>query len=288
MELAIPTTQPFSFAQSLAFIRRFPPCQGEYLVTDDAVTAAVTVDDAPHAFTLREGVVMEVADGTPRAVAEQLAAHAAHFVGAADELAPFYAAARGDRPMERLVEMLHGLHHVRFLTLAEIAVYSVLMQRAPIALAAALERRFLARFGKPVEAKGHTLRAMPSLAELATIDEEEMARELGNRAKAARIVDVVRGVHDIGESFLRTQPYAAARAALLAIPGVGPFSAGAILLRGLGRMDELPWSDRFERVAHELYGRRVREDAIATRYGRHIGYWSFYMMTGTPRLAATT
>ena len=32
--------------------------------------------------------------------------------------------------------MLHGLHHVRFLTLEEIAVYSVMMQRQPIQRAA--------------------------------------------------------------------------------------------------------------------------------------------------------
>lgn len=293
MQLVIPTRQPFSFAQSLAFIARFPPCQNDYLLTGDALTAAVTVGERAHAFTLRvaagthERVVIEVADDTPPAVASELTACAAHFLGAADELAPFYAAARGDRPMEQLIELLHGLHHVRFLTLAEIAVYAVLMQRAPIALAAALKTRFLAHFGKPIAVVGRTLRAMPSLAELVTLGESEIARAIGNRAKAARIVAVVRGVHDLGEAFLRAAPYAVARDALLAIRGLGPFSAAAILLRGLGRIDELPWNDHFARVAEELYGHPVRHQAIEARYGHHVGYWSFYMMTGTPRLAVT-
>ncbi len=289
MQVTIPTHQPFSFAQSLAFIARFPPCRNEYLVTDDAVTAAVAVGDTAYAFTLRAGtrgrVVMEAPADTPRAVANELARHAAHFLGAADDLAPFYAAARGDRPMERLIELLHGLHHVRFLTLAEIAVYSVLMQRAPVALAAALRSRFLARFGKRVVVAGRTLHATPSLGELASLGEDEVARAIGNRAKAARIVAAARGVHELGEAFLRAAPYAVARDALLAIRGLGPFSAGAILLRGLGRMDELPWSERFARTAEELYERPIDRDAITARYGPHVGYWSFYMMTGTPRLA---
>jgi DNA-3-methyladenine glycosylase II len=284
MQLALPTTQPFSFTQTLAFIRRFPPCQGDYLVTDDSLTAAVSVGGAAHAFTIVAGTAVEIDDATPPAVAAELALRASQLVGATDDVAAFYAAADGDAPMQQLVRLLHGLHHVRFLTLAEIAVYSVLMQRTPVAVAAALKRRFVAAFGTPIVVRGHTLRAWPSLDAAAALSADELARVLRHRAKAERIVEVVRGVRALGESFLRDAPYGDAKAALLAIPGVGPFSAGAILLRGLGRMDELPWSERFASIARELYGRRVSADAIADRYGRHVGYWSFYLMTGTPRL----
>ena len=47
-------------------------------------------------------------------------------------------------------------------TLEEIAVYSVMMQRNPITMAARLKRKFLARYGLPV--KGSELRAMPDFA----------------------------------------------------------------------------------------------------------------------------
>ena len=48
MQLALDVTRPYSFAQTLAFVRRFPPCQGDYLVTDDALTAAVTAPAPPR------------------------------------------------------------------------------------------------------------------------------------------------------------------------------------------------------------------------------------------------
>ncbi len=82
----------------------------------------------------------------------------------------------------------------------------------------------------------------------------------------------------------REAPYEEARDALLAVHGIGPFSAAAILLRGLGRMDELPAMRGFADEAHTLYGSNYDEAAIRTRYGRQIGYWSFYLKTGVARL----
>lgn len=286
MMLTLPVTPPFSFAQTLTFINRFTPCRDGCLVRADRVTAAVTIDGAAHAFTVREAdgeMVVDVAPGTPAAIGKQLVARAAHFIGASDDLAPLYAAAVDDPAFRALTRELHGLHHVRFLTLEESVVYAILMQRAPMPVAASLKRRFLAALGNPVDVDGHTLHAMPELATLAAIDEDTIAKAINHRAKAVRIAGAVRAVAELGESFLRTAPYADARDALLAIPGIGLFSAAAILLRGLGRMDELPWLPAFERAAERLYGAPVSEAAIVGRYGRHIGYWSFYVMTGVER-----
>ena len=282
MRLSVPVKQPYSFAQTVGFLRRFPPCQGDHVVTDDSITAAVSVRGIARAFTLRAGDPLTI--DLPRhidvATQRVLLARAADFIGAGDDLAPFYAAAEHDPPFRPLVQQLHGLHHVRFLTLEEIAVYCVFMQRTPVRLASFYKRRFVERFGIPIDVGGATLRAMPELDQLTELDESAIASAIGHPRKAALVAGVVRGVAAIGEPFLRTAPYAAARDALLAIPGVGPFSAAAILLRGLGRMDELPGMHHFEREARTLYGRDHDPAAIARRYGPYIGYWSFYLKTG--------
>jgi DNA-3-methyladenine glycosylase II len=289
MQLSIATKQPFSFAQALAFVRRFPPCQGEYVVSHDSLTAAVSVHGIARGFTLRPGL----GDGAPLRIdlprhvdgATQwaLLARASDLVGAGDDVAALYAAAEGDPAFQPVIAELHGLHHVRFLTLEDIAVYCVLMQRTPIQIASLYKRRFLDRFGIPVEAGGATLRAMPELAELVELSADDVADAIGHRRKAELIVDVVRGVAAIGEAFLRDAPYAAARDALLDVPGVGPFSAAAILLRGLGRMDELPMMDRFEDDARAVYGSAYDAAAIAQRYGGQIGYWAYYIKTYASR-----
>jgi DNA-3-methyladenine glycosylase II len=285
MRHPLPTTAPFSFAQTVAFIRRFPPCQGEYLIEDDAITAAATIEGRAIAFTIRDGAPVTV-EGPSTVSSAALVARAAHWIGAEDDLRELYRAAAGDPPFQALVEQLHGLHHVRFLTLEEIAVYCVMMQRAPIAMASRMKRGFLAAFGTPVSVGDRALRAMPAFDELLTLDATAIGEAIHHPAKGKVIATVVRGVADLGEDFLRTAPYATARDALLAIPGIGPFSAGAILLRGLGRMDELPGMHWFADAGTALYGPDFDEVAIRQRYGRHIGYWTFYLKTGVARMPA--
>src|SRR5690242_6365934 len=131
MKLTIVVKQPFSFAQSLAFIRRFPPCLAQTHVTETSVSAAVAIGGRAWPFTLtgNHNVTIECADDAPREILRR----AADFIGASDDLGALYRAAEQDPPFRALVTALHGLHQVRFLGLEDIAVYCVMMQRTPIA-----------------------------------------------------------------------------------------------------------------------------------------------------------
>ncbi|MEP6864490.1 MAG: hypothetical protein ABJE66_27960 [Deltaproteobacteria bacterium] len=282
MKLAIPTVQPFSFDQTLAFSCRFAPLETAAIVEPDRLVAAFAHRGVAWACELRapEGqLTLTVADGAP----EHIIRRATDLVGARDDLRPFYALAAADPMMASVVGELHGLHQVRFLGLEEIAVYCVMMQRTPIKVAATYKQRFLARFGFAVEHGDRTLRAMPELADLAHLSAADIAGAIGHSGKAERIATVVREVHRIGEDFLVGAPYAAARDALLAIPGIGPFSAAAILLRGLGRVDEVPSLEMFEEPGRERYGRAWNPAWITRHYGRSIGTWAFYLKTAAGR-----
>jgi DNA-3-methyladenine glycosylase II len=284
MEHAITTRQPYSFDQTLVFIKRFPALHAGVSAGDSAVTGAITVGGRARAFTLRAKGKSIVADAPSKEVARR----AADFIGADDDLRALYGAAEADPPFQALVRSLWGLHHVRFLGLEQIAVYSVLMQRTPMKLAVLYQQRFLEKLGHRVEVDGRTFYAMPELAELAELEADDIAGAIGHKPKAERIAQVTRGVAAIGEKFLREAPYEQAKQALIAIPGVGPFSAGAILLRGLGRMEELPSLEMFERDGRAVYGRAWKPQTIARRYGDQIGYWSFYLKTGAARLSSRT
>ena len=283
----LPTKQPFSFEHSLAFMRRFPAFATEAIVGDDRVTGAATVGTRAHAFTLlqkRGKLVLEVDDAAP---VDAIAARVADLIGAADDVAPFYAIAKTDPHFAPVIRALHGLHHLRFLGgLAGATVYAILMQRTPMPRAVQLQSRFLARFGLVARAGGRDLHAWPELPVVAQIDEADIAAALRHPMKAQRIAGAVRGVLALGETFLREAPYAQARDALKKIDGIGPFSAAAILLRGLGRMDELPTLEWFERDGRAVYGRAWKPEAIAKRYGDQIGYWSYYLKIASPKITA--
>ena len=69
--------------------------------------------------------------------------------------------------------------------------------------------------------------------------------------------------------------------ALQAIDGIGPFSAAMILLRGLGRMDDVPLDlPGISRVAQEVYGADWKPAHIRALYGTELGNWAFYLKAG--------
>ena len=76
-------------------------------------------------------------------------------------------------------------------------------------------------------------------------------------------------------------PTAEAMVALQKLPGIGPWSAGLILLRGLRRMDVFPAGDsgaaRSLTALHDLPEKLTPREAdeIATRFGELRGYLYF-------------
>lgn len=272
---------PFSLDQTISFMRRFPPCQGDFVLSDVSIRGAVVSEGHDVSFEIRDrnGLEIELEGRTRSASALARAArHARELVGADDSVESFYDAAAGDvRPFREIVRRLHGLHHVRFLTLAEVTVHAVLTQRTPIALASRQKRALRQAFGRGVG----ELVAFPSFEQLLDLGELDFLRVLRHPKKAAMLPTVLRGVHALGETRLREAPYAEASAALQAIAGIGPFSAAFILLRGLGRMDEVPVEmPSFQSAAKRVYGASFDPARVRARYGTNIGYWAHYLKVG--------
>lgn len=100
MQLSLKVKQPFSFAQTVAFLRHFPPCQGDYVVTDRSITAAVSVGGIARVVALRDGdpPTVELPRHTDPATQRLLVARVGHLIGADDDVSALYAAAAGDPP----------------------------------------------------------------------------------------------------------------------------------------------------------------------------------------------
>ena len=278
------TAPTFVLERSIEFLSRFPPCRGDFVLAPGRVTGVFAVRGRAAPYTVaagRDGEDELAVETAEPAVVPMVAA----MLGVDDDLSSFYARAEGDVPVfRRIVDLLRGLHHVRFRTLEEVAVHAVLSQRTPIALAATQKRAVAAALGPSVEVAGVRLVAFPTFDRLARVSEGEWREIVGNRAKAARLPGVVRGVADLGAEWLATARYADAVAALEAIDGIGPFSAAMILLRGIGRMDDVPLgAPGIAKVAHAVYGEEWDAAATRARYGADLGYWSYYLKAGASR-----
>lgn len=206
------------------------------------------------------------------------AAHAADVLSTRDELAPFSALTVADPPFDDVVRTLHGLHHVKFPSLAEAMCWSVLGVRVPMATARSMRGALVARYGRPITVDGSELWAFPEPADLAGATAAELTALLRNSQRAGYLANVCEALPEADEQFLRTAPYDEAEAWLRQIKGVGEFAAALVLVRGLGRMDHRPVETREMLAAAErIYGRARPLGEIAEHYGAELGYWGFYV-----------
>jgi DNA-3-methyladenine glycosylase II len=145
-----------------------------------------------------------------------------------------------------------GLRPVLFGSAYEAAAWALLTHRISMVQGAVLRRRLSEELGDPVDFGGTVVHAFPPperLADLAPmpgmfIRKVENLRALGEAAAAGEL-DV---------DLLRSMTVDEALAHLKKLPGIGPFSAELILVRGVGLVDLFPSeTPRLRHVMGEFY-----------------------------------
>lgn len=282
--------RPFDLRTSIRFLKGFGACRGDQVLTDETLTKAVSVDGRAYVFHLSpspDGIAYQLSSDRPGGDLRPVLGKINDYLSLSDDLAEFYAQAADDVPeYGRIVRLLHGLHHVRFLTLAEVGIWAVLTQRTPQGVSLGLKRRIVEQFGHSVHHDGVEFRAFPELTDLQGLDVADWHAVVRNERKARYLTNLVAGLLDIGEDYLRNASYPQATRALRAITGVGEFTAAFILLRGLGRMDHVPLDmPAFADAIAQVYGPGYDHQKLRTRYGPNLGYWAYYLRAGLGALS---
>ncbi|MFE2441078.1 DNA-3-methyladenine glycosylase family protein [Streptomyces sp. NPDC021218] len=164
-----------------------------------------------------------------------------------------FPALAADPVVAGLMAEFPGLRPVCFHSPYEAAVWAVIGHRIRMTQAAAIKARLAERYGRPVQVAGRTLHAFPTPPVLRAITRipgltEVKLERLHALAEAA-------DAGGLDAARLRAMPVDDALTALRTLPGIGPFSAELILIRGAGHPDVFP---RHEPRLHA---------AIATAYG---------------------
>jgi 3-methyladenine DNA glycosylase/8-oxoguanine DNA glycosylase len=217
---------------------------------------------------------------------DHIGATVQRLLGPAVDVAPFYRVARCDPRLQAATASLRGLKPPRFPTLFETIASVIPFQQVSLAAGDAVVGRLVERFGERLRLGDRVYDAFPRPERVAAIDVDAL-RDLGlSRAKAATLRDVARRIltGELSEARLEALPSAAAMDILLALPGIGPWSAGLILLRGLRRMEIFPDGDV---GAAKNLGRLLGTDdlalggerqALLARMGDMRGYLYFYAL----------
>ncbi|MBV8200328.1 MAG: DNA-3-methyladenine glycosylase 2 family protein, partial [Acidobacteria bacterium] len=160
-------------------------------------------------------------------------------------LGPFLALARRDPLLGPLVARQPGLRLPQLPDPFEGAVRAIVGQRVSVAAARTVVDRLIRRLGEPFAAAGRELVAFPDPVVMATASPASLAALGLTRAKAAALsaVAAATAAGAVDWERLRDATPEAAQAALLALPGIGPWTASYIRMRALGDHDAFPASD---------------------------------------------
>ncbi|MGH3757058.1 DNA-3-methyladenine glycosylase family protein [Actinophytocola sp.] len=163
----------------------------------------------------------------------------------------FAAVGERDPVVAELRRCYPGLRPVTFHSPYEAACWAIISHRIRVVHAAGIRQRLAERFGTPVDVAGVRLPTFPApdaLPERVALVSELKSDRLHAVAQAAL-------AGRLDAAALRALPLDDAIARLRELPGIGPFSAELILLRGAGHPDGFPTAEArlHDEMAH-AYG----------------------------------
>ena len=174
---------------------------------------------------------------------EQAAAQIRWMLGTEQDLAPFYTLAQSDPALTDLALQFRGLHLPRTATLFESLVLAILGQQISAAVARTMRMLLIERFGARAEFDGVTYYAFPTPESILASSPAELRTLKLTQRKAEYIHGIAANALEPGWADLPYLPDEEIVRRLIALRGVGHWTAQWALVRGLARPDALPLGD---------------------------------------------
>jgi AraC family transcriptional regulator of adaptative response / DNA-3-methyladenine glycosylase II len=171
-----------------------------------------------------------------------------------------------DAELSALVRKAPGQRIPRTVDEAELALRVVLGQQVSVKAARTHAARLVTAYGRPLtDAGGGLTHVFPSIEHLAEIDPIHMAFP---RSRQRTLVSLVEALANRDVLLDAGCDWDRARHQLLALPGIGPWTAEVIAMRGLGDPDAFPASDLGVLLAAKQVGLPEDPRALAQRSTR--------------------
>ncbi|WP_329378031.1 DNA-3-methyladenine glycosylase family protein [Streptomyces sp. NBC_01716] len=284
---------PFSLAASTRFLEGFTPASYDQ-APDGVLRLAFPADDGEsvigcalrqkeaaagaagtvHAeYTLHaDGKATEPAAGT---TAEAARTQIARILSLDVDATGFSALAGTDPVVAGLQAEFPGLRPVLFHSPYEAAAWTIIGNRIRRTQAARIKARLAEEHGQAVHVAGRRMHAFPAPARLRRINDIPGLTDI----KTERLHSLADAALDgrLDATQLRDQPAEFALADLKELPGIGPFSAELILIRGAGHPDVFPRAEpRVHKATAAAYGLDATEADDTTRLAAIAGSWRPY------------
>ena len=287
------TRAPFHLEATVRVLQRRPANRVEVWDQDRYLRALSSADGLALVEVENRGTIddpdlrLSIRSGSPTAEARSRLEQTVRTVlGLELDPEPLQRLAEGERALRRTALALRGMRPPRFADWFETFANVVPFQQLSLDAGLAIVERLVERFGKHLEDGGRRFHAFPTAQAIA---ESRLAalRECGLSArKAESLRYLARAIEsgELSEEKISSMSTDDALRTLIELPGIGPWSAGLVLLRGLGRLDVFPPGDvgaarRLRALMH--FGPRASLDRVTERFGDYRGYLYFCGLGGS-------
>ena len=208
-------------------------------------------------------------------------------LGVDQGLAPFYELGRADQAMAGLVEQFYGLHLPHTASVFEALVLAVLGQQISTNVARIIRTLLIETFGPSAEFDGETYYAFPRPASIWASSPAELHTMKLTQRKSEYVHGLAGSALDpeMGLECLEELTDREIVEKLVALRGVGMWTAQWALIRAVGRPDALPLGDlALRRVVSHLFmdGEDVNDakvEEIAQRWSPYRTYATVYLFS---------
>ena len=201
-------------------------------------------------------------------------------LGCDQDLRPFYDAVAGDPVLADVVGDFYGYHNTRTATVYEALVQAVLGQQIATNVSRIIRSLLVENYGVRATIAGQERYAFPRAESLATAEVEDLRQLKLSYRKAEYIQGIAQGAVDSGDNFASTHDLDDDEVVkrMVAIRGVGQWTAQWVLVRALARPDGFPVGDlALRRTVSGLYfdGKEI-DDAQLLEFSQRWAPWRSY------------
>ncbi|MGH9470893.1 MAG: DNA-3-methyladenine glycosylase family protein [Terriglobia bacterium] len=288
--MLLETRSPFDFRRTLRFVlsppalrngREFAPLLDHYV--EGEFRRAAEVNGAPVLYAVSESgprpggplKIRILAGPNDLAAITAVAEMVRRQFSTGLDVKPFYRLATTDHVLSRLVMRFRGMRIPQAGSAYEALISAIIEQQVNISFAHQVKRALIGAYGRSIDYQGRRYHTFPEPGALASTTPEALLRLQVSGPKARYIITISEAISSgaLDLETLRGLAPEAAREKLIALKGVGEWTAHYVGLRALGHLDCLPAADvGLQKTIHFFY--RLRKQPGAARVERLARPWA--------------
>ena len=295
LTVSIKPVPPFNFELTAGYHTYFQSRYGTDTMEDGVYRRLIDLDDKLVLASVRSIGTLEAPELTLALQGPELnpddvdsaTDRVSWLLGVDQSRAPFYEWGRADQAMAGLVEQFYGLHLPHTASVFEALVLAVLGQQISTNVARIIRTLLIETFGPSAEFDGETYYAFPRPASIWASSPAELHTMKLTQRKSEYVHGLAGSALDpeMGLECLEELTDREIVEKLVALRGVGMWTAQWALIRAVGRPDALPLGDlALRRVVSRLFmdGEDVNDakvEEIAQRWSPYRTYATVYLFS---------